>query len=203
MTFDPQRTLRALHWQANARSYPARPRVDQIRLRDAHNLHLAAEYAGAMACVQADPNWESDPQAWRLIGLCSQGLARYEKNPERQKELYSLSERAAAIDRQVRITETAEADVNLAATLIDQNRYAEALDVAFRARNTDSRLPTAHVAILAIYNRQRLSEAVIEYLDHLAQHHAWIFGDAIFRDHLATDPDLVGVSDHISSLNRN
>jgi tetratricopeptide (TPR) repeat protein len=202
MTLDLQRTLRALHWQANARSHPATPQVDQTRLRDARDLHRTGDYAGAISCVQTDPNWDGDPQAWRLIGLCSQALARYEENPDRQNELYSVAERASAIDRARRVTETAEADVNLAAMLIDQNRYAEALDVAFRARATDPHLPTAHVAILAVHNRQHKTDEVIKYLDHLARHEAWIFEDAIFRDHLATDPDLVGIPDHIFSFNR-
>jgi tetratricopeptide (TPR) repeat protein len=201
-TFDLQRTLRAIHWHANARTHQAPPQIDQDRLRDARHLQLTADYAGAIACVQADPNWASDPRAWRLIGLCSQALARYEKNPERRKELNQLSERAAATDRQRRVTETAEADVNLASTLIDQNRYAEALEIAIRARATDPRLPTAHIAILAIHNRQNQIGAVIEYLKQQAQHDAWLFEDTIFCDHLATDPDLVGISDHIPSFKR-
>jgi tetratricopeptide (TPR) repeat protein len=202
MTINLQRTLRALHWQANARSQPATPQVDQNALYRARSLHLAGDLTGAIECLQADPNWEHDPRAWRVIGLSSQALARYEKDPERRQELYQVSEKAAATDRSRRVTETAEADVNLAATLIDQRRYPEALEVALRASATDPRLPTARIAILAIYLRQKQHEAVLKYLKHLMEYEAWIFDDAVFLDHIATDPDVDGVSDFISSLKR-
>jgi tetratricopeptide (TPR) repeat protein len=202
MPFDMQRTLRAMHWQTNARTHQAKPQIDQDTLRDARDLQRSADYTSAIELVQADPNWEHDPKAWRLIGLCCQGLARYEKNPDLQTKLYALSETASAIDRGRRMTEAAEADVNLAATLVDQNRYDEALHVAVRARNADPNLPTAHVAILTIYNRQRRDDDVIKYLAALANDNAWVFEDAIFRDHLIKDPDLAGISDHLPSVNR-
>ncbi|WP_028352038.1 hypothetical protein [Bradyrhizobium sp. USDA 3256] len=204
MSFDVQRTLRnirAMHWRANARTHEAPPEIDQNRLRDARQLQLSGDYEASVACVQTDPNWKHDPRAWRLIGLCSQGLARYEADPVRRKELYLLSEKAAAIDRARRVTETAEADINLAASLLDQQRYPEALDAAIRARDTDPQLPTAHVAVLSVYNRQHRSEAV-RYLQHLLSHESWIFESVIFLDHLATDPDLAHLSKHITSANR-
>jgi tetratricopeptide (TPR) repeat protein len=199
---DLQRTLRALHWQTNARTHQAKPHIDQNTLRHARELQLTGDYTGSMACVQADPNWEHDPNAWRLIGLCSQALARYEEDLERQKQLYQLCEKAARNDRRRRLTAAAEADVNLAGALIDQKRYDEALEVATRARDTDPRLPTAHVAILAIHKRLHQSESVIQYLRQLAHDDARIFEDPIFCDHVAADPDLDGISTQIASVMR-
>ncbi|MGY8682078.1 hypothetical protein Q2941_30510 [Bradyrhizobium sp. UFLA05-153] len=203
MPFDVETALqnvRAIHWRTNARTHQT-TEINQEKLDRARELQLSGDYAGAKECVEADPNWKLDARAWRLVGLIHQGLARYEGNPKRKKEHYDLSEKAAAIDRGLRVTQTAEADVNLAATLLDQKRYNEALDVAMRARDTAPHLPTAHVAILAIYNRQRQKDA-IEYLDYLAQHEAWIFENTIFRDHLATDPDLAGLSARIHLFDR-
>src|SRR5258705_259447 len=154
MVCDLPRAMCASHWRANKRSFPASPELDQSVLLQARNLHLAAAYDRCIEVLQSEPNWQADPRAWRLVGLCWHGLAQYEADSDRRRELYELAEKAHAADRKLRLTECAKADVNLAGALISQQRYDEGMAAALRAREADHCLTTAHIAILAIYIRR-------------------------------------------------
>ena len=165
-------------------------------------MHSEGDYEGAIEVIQAAEHWECDSRSWRLIGLCSQGLARYEQDLERRQKLYRLALEASAEDRAGHILEAAKSDVNLASALIDQLRYDEALAAAERARSLAPKLPTGHVAILGIHNRQRHLDEVLAYLRYLAKREPWIFDNPVFSAHVASDPDLAGVADLISTLER-
>ena len=111
--------------------------------------------------------------------------------------MYHLASEAHSNNISLHRTEIAKAEVNLAAVLITQRRYGEAMHAASRARDADSTLITPHIAILAIHVRRRSQEELEDYVRHLLASEPWIFNNEDFKERLKNDPDLVGVANII------
>jgi tetratricopeptide (TPR) repeat protein len=182
-----------MHWDANKKSFPAAPELSSSVLGEGRRLHQKGAYEDCIEFVQSQEDWESDPRAWRLLGLCWHGLAQYQAEPVQQRKLYELAECAHQKDRALRLAECAKADVNLAGVYLTQQRYEDAMRYAVQARETDPRLATAHIAILAIHLRRNDQAEVKRYIAHLNQYESWIFEDPIFEERLRNDPDLFGL----------
>lgn len=202
MTFSVQHAVRRVNWDLNKRSFQAAARLGPDILAEARSLHGRGDYERSIEVIQSTPGWQSDPSAWRLVGLCWQGLAQHEEETEKKNSFLEQARHALDQDKALHATEIAKADVNIAASYIAQRLYDEAMKHAVSARSGAPFLATPHICILAIYRRTGDADRLKEYVQALLDEHAWIFDDPDFNERLANDTDLQGVQELVHSLGR-
>jgi tetratricopeptide (TPR) repeat protein len=189
MTIDIDGALRRVNWQANKRTLMAAHRVHPDQLARAQALHGKGAYEACVRCITSSEHWESDPRAWRLVGLSRLGL----RNHAGARQAF---ERARFLNG----LEVAKDEVNIATAHISAHAYEEALEAARRARAIAPFLASAHICILAIYNRTGRHDELVSTIADLLTNNRDILHDPDFLERLANDTDLIGVRETVTRL---
>lgn len=189
MTIDIDGALRRVNWHANKRSLMAARRVSPDLLARAQALHGKGTYEECMRCVTGAQHWESDPRAWRLVGLSRLGLRDHEG-----------ARRAFEQARFLNGIEVAKDEVNIATAHISAHAYEAALQAAQRARTIAPFLASPHICVLAIYNRTGRHDEIVSTIADLLTNNRDILDDPDFLERLTNDTDLIGVGEIVTRL---
>ena len=189
MTIDIEGALRRVNWDANKRTLMAAHRVSPDRLAKAQALHAKGAYEECVRSVAGNRHWESDPRAWRLVGLSRLGLRDH-----------AGARQAFEQARFLNGIEVAKDEVNIASALISAHEYEEALSAARRARTIAPFLVSPHICILSIYNRTGRREDVARTIANLMANNPGVIDDPDFLERVTNDTDLIGVGEIVTKL---
>ena len=189
MTIDIEGVLRRVNWEANKRTLMAAHRVSPDQLAKAQVLHANGAYEECARSITGCRNWESDPRAWRLVGLSRLGLS----DPAGARQAFEQARFLNGI-------EVAKDEVNVATALISAHAYEEALNAARRARTIAPFLVSPHICILSIYNRTGRREDVARTIADLMANNRVVIDDPDFLERVTNDTDLIGVGEIVTKL---
>ena len=189
MAFDMTKVLRRVKWDGNKRTAKASTRLPAEMLVSVRALHAAGDYETAIDRIVAYTDWESDFQAWRLMGLCLIGLGRHAEAQAAFTEAIECS-----------MLEIVKDEVNSAASMIAEENYKGAEDAAERARQMVPDHPSPIICLLSIYNRMRRVDDVERLLQEIKAQHPLILLHPNFVERVSNDTDLIGIAEKIGNI---